>query len=63
MVSKTVKVPIAQFIGRILDAPVIMPLLQRYFPQIQTVVKTMKVLLVPFVGRYVDVPVIKQLIM
>ena len=49
MVSKTVKVPLAQFIGRIMDVPVIMPLLQRYFPQIQTVVKTMKVLRVPFI--------------
>ena len=62
-VAKVGEVPPAQFIGRIMDVPVIMTLLQRYFPQIQIVVKATKVLPVPFIGRYVDVPVIKRLIM
>ena len=37
--------------------------LQRHFPQIQTVVKTLKVLPVQFIGRVVEAPVVKQLIM
>ena len=45
-VAKVVEVPPLQFIGRFVDVPVIMPvfmpLMQRHFPQIQTVVKTRK---------------------
>ena len=38
-VAKVVEVPLAQLIGKIMDVPVIMPMLQRFFPQIQIVVK------------------------
>ena len=57
-VAKTVEVPPAPFIGRIMDVPVFM---QRQVPQIQTVAKTVEVPPVPFIGRIADVPGISEI--
>ena len=56
------KVSPVQFIGRAVDVPVIMPLLQRQVPQTHGVLKTVKVSTVQFIDRVVKAPVIMQML-